>query len=99
MKTGLSMQTSLNNAPSQVALPDLINAKQLFWLPSLYFILHTLEELPDFAAWVTAHFGPMTTDSFVLSHIPLILLVMLGSYKACMKEAHGRWVIFATAAQ
>lgn len=72
---------------------------QLFWLPSAYFVLHTLEELPTFAAWVTRHFGPYTTESFVFSHIPLILLVMAASVQATRRGRHGAWVVLAVAAQ
>ena len=72
---------------------------QIFWLPSFYFILHTIEELPNFATWVSRHFGAMSNNSFAFVHIPLILLVMLTSYKATSSERSRGWVVFATAVQ
>ena len=77
----------------------IFSARQLFWLPSLYFILHTLEELPGFAAWVSRHFGAMSTESFVFSHIPLILLLMLACYKASSGKNSRLWLRFVLAAQ
>lgn len=94
------MQTSTNNnIPLHTDAPVLLPFSQLFLLPGMYFVLHTIEELPGFAAWVARHFGVMTTDSFAFIHIPLIWLVLLASYKAFKTELHGGWVIFATAAQ
>lgn len=88
------MQTSV-----RTDAPTLLPFSQLFLLPGMYFVLHTIEELPGFAAWVSRHFSVMTTDSFAFTHIPLILLVLLASYKAFIIEHHGGWVVFATAAQ
>lgn len=93
------MQTSTNNIPLRTEAPVLLPFRQLFLLPGMYFVLHTIEELPGFAAWVSRHFGVMTNDSFAFIHIPLIWLVLLASYKAFKTERHGGWVVFATAAQ
>jgi hypothetical protein len=70
----------------------------VFWLPSLYFVLHTLEELPGFALWVTRYFGPMSPVSFAWVHIPLLLLVIVASYQASTTMHQRGWAIFATAA-
>ncbi len=93
------MQTSTHNSQLRTDAPTLLPYSQLFLLPGMYFVVHTIEELPGFAGWVSRHFGPMTTDSFAFIHIPLILLVLLASYKAFSIERHGGWVVFATAAQ
>jgi hypothetical protein len=68
-----------------------------FALPSIYFILHTLEELPYFASWVTVHFGPMSALYFASIHIPLILLSFYASHRAYKDERSTGWVIFCTA--
>jgi len=78
--------------------PSFLPHSQIFWLPSAYFVLHTLEELPSFAEWVTRHFGPYTTEDFVLPHVPLLLLVMLASQQAARHQRHGAWAILAVAA-
>jgi hypothetical protein len=96
------MQSTANNAhdysqgaPKLHVLP----ASQIFLLPGLYFVMHTVEELPSFAQWVSRHFGTMSTDVFAFIHIPLILIILLAAYKAFTIGHHGGWVILATAAQ
>lgn len=69
----------------------------IFWLPYIVFIIHTVEELPGFSSWVSRHFGNMSALKFATSHIPLVLLVLLASYKASIIGYHGGWVILATA--
>lgn len=54
----------------------------LYWLPTLTFVLHTLEELPDFPAWVSRHFAAMGLLEFALIHIPLLWLALWISYSA-----------------
>ncbi len=34
-----------------------------FLLPYVVYVLHTLEELPGFAAWASTHFGPENTGT------------------------------------
>lgn len=68
-------------------------------LPYAVYVIHTLEELPNFAPWATTHFGPETTSTFAAYHIPLILLVLLFSLKATRADRNGVWVVMATAAQ
>jgi len=79
--------------------PALLVSNNIFWLPSIVFIVHTLEELPSFATWASLHFGPLTAEKFAVSHIPMILLVLFASYKASIVGNHGRWVVLATAFQ
>jgi|GEM_PF-6421305 len=67
-----------------------------FLLPFVVYVLHTLEELPGFAAWATP-LQTRTTDTFAGYHIPLMLLVLLGSRRAT--AAGGRWMIAASAFQ
>lgn len=76
-----------------------INRSVIFFLPFVYVVLHTLEELPGFAAWVATHFGSHPTNVFAFQHIFIWLLVFLFSYKAYQKKRHGKWVIMAVAAQ
>jgi len=79
--------------------PVLIDSRVLFLLPFVVYVLHTLEELPGFAAWATRHFGPETTGMFAAYHIPLMLLVLLCSWRAYRAGRHGGWVVMATAFQ
>ena len=71
----------------------------VWWLPSLTFILHTLEELPDFPAWVSAHFGAMGLLEFAALHVPLILLVLWTSYRAQDPTRPAGWRFMAYAFQ
>lgn len=85
--------------PSNHPPTVLVDKSIIFFLPSLYIVIHTLEELPGFAAWVDVHFGTHPTDMFALQHIFIWLLVFLISYKAYQKKRASKWVIMATAAQ
>ena len=77
----------------------LFPASQIFWLPSLVFILHTLEELPQFASWSTQHFGPLSPELFSGTHIPMILLVIYASYRASAAVSRSAWMMVAAAFQ
>ncbi|MEU6711290.1 HXXEE domain-containing protein [Nonomuraea sp. NPDC046802] len=70
-----------------------------FLLPFTVYVLHTIEEMQGFAAWATRHFGPETTSMFAGYHIPLMLLVLLCSWRAVHQAQHGAWVVLATAFQ
>ncbi|MGI5346636.1 HXXEE domain-containing protein [Streptomyces sp. CA-250714] len=70
-----------------------------FLLPYLVYVLHTLEELQGFAAWASEHFGPETTGMFAAYHIPLMLLVLIVSWRAALAGRHGAWVVLAAAFQ
>jgi hypothetical protein len=83
--------TSPQVAPTLGAAP--------FLLPYLVYVLHTLEELPGFAAWASKHFGPESTGMFAAYHIPLMLLVLLCSWRAVRAGRHGGWVVMAIAFQ
>lgn len=90
----------MNNLPKPTANNLLqIKTSAIFFVPSLYIVIHTLEELPGFAAWVGTYFGSHPTSMFALQHIFIWLLVFLFSYKAYQKERHSKWVIMAVAAQ
>lgn len=84
--------------------PDSLNLQATvqrlpFLLPPVVFIIHTLEEIPDFAEWATKHFGDETTEAFVAYHIPLILLVGFVSWRAVQPGARRGWVVAISAAQ
>ena len=70
-----------------------------FLLPFAVYVLHTLDELPGFADWAARHFGPETTGTFAAYHVPLILVVLLCSWRALVAGRHGGWVVMATAFQ
>lgn len=63
------------------------------------FVVHTLEEMPGFAAWVSTYFAPLTTETFAVSHIPLILLVLACSWRAARPNAATGWVVMAVVFQ
>lgn len=75
------------------------NVNLLFWLPSLTFLLHTIEELPEFPIWASKHFGPMSVVEFALIHIPLIWFVLWVSYRATVSSSESAWRFWAYAAQ
>lgn len=68
-----------------------------FLLPYLVYVVHSLEELPGFADWVTRHFGEQGTTEFAAVHIPLIMLVLLCSWRATKARRHGAWVVLTSA--
>lgn len=70
-----------------------------FLIPYLVYVLHTLEELPGFADWASTHFGPESTSTFAAYHIPLMLLVLLVSWRAMAAGRNGGWVVMAIAFQ
>ncbi|RSM71648.1 hypothetical protein DMB66_07340 [Actinoplanes sp. ATCC 53533] len=84
-------------AAGRKVLPTLQTAP--FLVPYLVYVLHTLEELPGFAAWATEHFGRESTGAFAAYHIPLMLLVLLCSWRAALAGRHGGWVVMAIAFQ
>lgn len=71
----------------------------MYLVPLVVFILHTLEELPGFAAWATKHFGTETTEEFVAYHIPLVLLVGLFAWRAAQPNSHKGWIVAISACQ
>lgn len=73
--------------------------EQVFLIPVGYYILHILEELPGFAEWVTRHFTAKSELSYAVFEILTLALVVVSSYKALNKGAHGGWVVLAVAAQ
>lgn len=85
----------LTGRSASVDIPSTV----IFLLPFVVYVLHTLEELPGFASWATAHFGPETTGMFASYHVPLMLLVLLCSWRAMISGRHGGWVVMATAFQ
>ncbi|WP_330230999.1 HXXEE domain-containing protein [Nocardia sp. NBC_00508] len=78
--------------------PAVVRALML-WVPFAVFVVHTLEEMPGFAVWVSTHFAPLTTETFAVSHIPLILLVLWCSRRAARPNAATGWVVMAVAFQ
>ncbi|MEW5687687.1 MAG: HXXEE domain-containing protein [Pseudomonadota bacterium] len=85
------------NTPKSVEMRS--PAAALFWLPSVTFFLHFLEELPGFAAWATLRFAPNTTLEFAVVHIPLLWLVTFASYRAWSSAGRSAWAFWALAFQ
>ena len=87
---------SVNNIKSH---SELSNTNLLFLLPGMTFIIHTLEELPDFPIWVSKHFSQMSVVEFSVIHIPLICFVLWVSYRAAAPSSTSAWRFWAYAAQ
>jgi len=85
--------------PLQEGYSRFLREDYLFWLPSVYLILHSLEELPEFANWVSEHFSSYSTELFVYTHIAIWLLIFLISFKASLLQSHVAWAILAVATQ
>lgn len=78
---------------------DLLSGRLLFWLPTVTFVLHFLEELPGFALWASARFAPTSQAEFAVVHIPLIWLVTVASYRAWLSSTPTVWRFWATTFQ
>lgn len=91
------MQNQTQTSPPRSS--KLLPGSQIFLIPAVYYVLHILEELPSFADWVTRHFGAQSELTFAVFEILTLSLVVVASYKALNKEAHGGWVVLAVAAQ
>lgn len=77
----------------------LVPGSLIFLIPGIYYILHTLEELPSFAEWVSRHFAPLSSLTFAIFEIFSLLIVLVVSYKSFVEERHGTWIVLAVAAQ
>ncbi len=85
--------------PSAARAAGSVAPAALYWLPTAIFILHTLEELPDFPAWASRHFATMSLLEFALIHIPLLWLVVWTSYRAQADDTREPWRFMAYAFQ
>lgn len=79
--------------------PELLSCRLIFWLPTVSFILHFLEEMPSFAAWASARFAPTSSLEFAAVHIPLMMLVTFASFRAWFGPVGTPWRFWATAFQ
>lgn len=94
------MTGTLDTRPDTAVALDLSMIRPLMlWAPFVVFVVHTLEEIPGFATWASAHFEPLSTEKFTVSHIPLILMVLLCSWQATRPRAATGWVVMAVALQ
>ena len=73
--------------------------RSLFWLPTVTIVLHSLEEMPGFAAWASVRFAPMSQAEFAILHIPLIWIVAFASFRAWISPVPTVWRFWATAFQ
>lgn len=87
------------STPEPQMRPELLSYRLVFWLPAVSFILHFLEEMPQFAAWASARFAPTTALEFATVHIPLMMLVIYASFRAWSGPARTPWRFWATAFQ
>lgn len=60
--------------------------------------VHWLEEVPGFAAWASAHFAPMSSAWFILSHVPLFAFAGVVTARASRPDpprvaVWGAWVL------
>ncbi|MGH8882697.1 MAG: HXXEE domain-containing protein [Stackebrandtia sp.] len=66
-------------------------------LPYAVFVVHSVEEMPGFAAWASRHFAHKSIEVFAVSHIPLILMVLAAGWLAARPGTH-RGAVMLTAA-
>ena len=85
--------------PGPHAASKFLPGGQIFLIPAGYYALHILEELPGFAEWVTRNFTAKSELTFAIFEILTLAFVVVVSYKALNKGAHGGWVVLAVAAQ
>ena len=71
----------------------------MYWVPSVVFLLHVMEEFPRFPAWASRHFGHTSRPYFVYSHIPLIGADLAISFFASTGPAGSIAAFLATGAQ
>lgn len=71
----------------------------MYWLATLTFLLHCVEEFPRFPTWATRHFGVTSRPYYVYSHIPLIAGIVTTSHLASISPAGSVWTLLATAGQ
>lgn len=83
--------------PIATPAPATTATRHWLLLPYVVFVVHTVEELPEFAAWASRHFAHKSTELFATVHIPLILLVLAVGWRAARPGTH-RWATIATAA-
>lgn len=77
-----------------------INPGYLYWFPTLYFVLHSAEELAfDFPAWATRSFGTTSLPFFIYHHILLFVGLVICSYLAKRPSKQNTWRVLATAWQ
>ncbi|MFD4407825.1 HXXEE domain-containing protein [Nocardia sp. NPDC058499] len=84
---------------TNLAMEPAVVGPLMLWAPFGVFVIHTLKEMPGFPGWVSEHFAPLTTATFAISHIPLMLLVLLCSWRATQPDAAIGWTVLAIAFQ
>lgn len=52
------------------------------WLLFVALIFHVLEEWPRFPTWATDHFGTTSPRFYVVSHIPIFVIVAWATWRA-----------------
>lgn len=60
------------------------------------FLIHILEEYPQFPIWATKHFGTTTRDWYILTHTILFLLVLFVTLLSIGKSHSGIFLAVAT---
>lgn len=76
-------------------MPD----EELYWLPTVVFLLHVVEELPRFPAWATRHFAATSRAWYVYSHLVLLAMAATMSAQAEAAELRTAWPMLAVAFQ
>ena len=78
----------------------IVNSTSIYWLPTLYFVLHSVEELLfDFPGWATSHFGTTTYPFFIYHHILLFIGLLLSANLARKPTEKNIWRVVTSAWQ
>lgn len=63
------------------------------------FILHVLEELPNFPDWASRHFAPISMGDFIFAHVFIFAAVFYLAKRASEPRADASWILYAVALQ
>lgn len=79
--------------------PDRIELQRfVLMLPAVYYALHILEELPEFADWSSRHFGETSSLEFAFFEIISFAFVLFITSKAVF-SSKSLWKVLVVAAQ
>ncbi|MHC5065757.1 MAG: HXXEE domain-containing protein [Planctomycetota bacterium] len=63
------------------------------------FILHVLEELPNFPDWASRHFARISMGDFIFAHVFIFAAVFYLAKRASEPRAQPAWILCAVALQ
>lgn len=89
----------LTSMTSGANLVIMISMNWIYWLPTLAFLIHVIEEFGRFPSWVSRHFGRTSRAWYVYSHIVLITFFIASSWFAASAPPISLWTFVAVGLQ